>query len=94
MSKQETGSNSIFSVPAEISSNTHCDLEKYKKLYDQSLREPEVFWKEQSKRLDWFRSPEIIKNASFSGDHSVRWYEDGELNASFNCLDRHLEKTE
>ena len=51
---------------------------------------PEEFWKYQAKRIDWFRFPEKIKNVSFKPPVSIKWYEDGQLNISYNCLDRHL----
>ena len=65
--------------------------EKYEAMYAGSINQPEIFWAVQSKRLDWFKRPTIIKNASFEGDVSIKWYEDGKLNACYNCVDRHLE---
>jgi len=64
---------------------------KFQPLYNQSITEPEAFWREQAKRLDWISFPTKIKNTSFqSPDVSIRWYEDGLLNACYNCVDRHL----
>ena len=65
--------------------------EKYEAMYAGSINQPEIFWAVQSKRLDWFKRPTIIKDASFEGDVSIKWYEDGKLNACYNCVDRHLE---
>src|SRR3978361_840267 len=53
--------------------------------------DPEAFWKrEATDRIAWMRPPTRIKNTSFTGDVSIRWFEDGTLNASVSCLDRHL----
>src|SRR5210317_1167497 len=60
-------------------------------MYRQSIEDPEAFWAEQAKRLDWIQFPTKIKNTSFApGNIDIRWYEDGILNVSANCLDRHL----
>ncbi len=60
-------------------------------MYRQSVQNPEGFWGEQAGRLDWFKKPTRIKATSFEGNVSIRWYEDGQLNVSYNCIDRHLE---
>jgi len=66
---------------------------EYQKLYQESISSPEVFWAEQGKRLSWSKSYTKVKNTSFSpGKVSIKWYEDGELNACYNCLDRHIPK--
>jgi len=65
---------------------------EYFRLYEQSLADPDRFWGEQGKRIDWIKPYTKIGNASFTGDVSIRWYEDGTLNASYNCIDRHLAK--
>lgn len=62
----------------------------YDRLYKQSVEEPDIFWAEMAKRITWFKEPKIIKNSSFEGDVSIKWYEDGILNACYNCVDRHL----
>ncbi|NAV73973.1 acetyl-coenzyme A synthetase, partial [Salmonella sp. zj-f60] len=59
----------------------------------ESVKDPEGFWARVSQRLDWIKPPTKIKNVSFDrNDLHIRWYEDGELNVSANCLDRQLEK--
>jgi acetyl-CoA synthetase len=68
------------------------DEAEYFRLYERSLKDPDAFWGEQGKRLDWIKPYRKVCNASFTGDVSIRWYEDGTLNASANCLDRHLAK--
>jgi acetyl-CoA synthetase len=64
--------------------------EEYFRLYRESLAEPDHFWGEHGKRLDWIRPFTKVQNASFEGDVHIAWYEDGTLNASYNCIDRHL----
>jgi len=63
---------------------------EYFRLYERSLADPDGFWGEQGRRLDWIKPYSKVGNASFTGDVSIRWYEDGTLNASYNCVDRHL----
>ncbi|HPQ51179.1 MAG TPA: acetate--CoA ligase, partial [Alphaproteobacteria bacterium] len=79
-----------FDPPAELAKNAHITAEKYKDLYAKSIRDPDGFWGEMAKRLSWEKFPTKIKNTSFEGDISIKWYEDGILNASYNCIDRHL----
>ncbi len=71
---------------------TTMNAEKYEAMYKGSLEQPDMFWAVQSKRIDWFKNPTVIKNTSFEEDVSIKWYEDGTLNACYNCLDRHLEE--
>jgi len=62
----------------------------YLRLYRESLADPDRFWGEQAKRIDWIKPFTKVQNASFKGDVHIAWYEDGTLNASYNCIDRHL----
>ncbi|RAN75730.1 acetate--CoA ligase [Bacillus sp. SRB_336] len=79
--------NPAFAAAARI---RHDD---YARLYAESIGDPEGFWARIAQRLDWTRPPTKIKNVSFDAkDLHIRWYEDGELNVSANCLDRQLEK--
>jgi acetyl-CoA synthetase len=64
----------------------------YFRLYEQSLADPDRFWAEHGKRIDWVKPFTKVKNAAFEGDVHIAWYEDGTLNASYNCIDRHLPK--
>jgi acetyl-CoA synthetase len=64
--------------------------EDYFRRYRESLADPERFWGEQGRRLDWIKPYTTVKNASFKGDVRIAWYEDGTLNACYNCVDRHL----
>jgi acetyl-CoA synthetase len=59
-------------------------------MYARSVQDPDGFWAEQAERLDWITKPTRIKNVDFTGDVRIRWFEDGELNVCYNCVDRHL----
>lgn len=80
----------IIPVKPQSLKNTHCDRARYEKLYDRSVNDPEAFWAEHGKRITWIKPFQKIRSGGFSGDAKVRWFEDGTLNASANCLDRHL----
>ena len=71
----------------------HIDADKYQEMYQASMADPDKFWGEQGKRLDWIKPYTKVKNTSFKpGNISIKWFEDGELNVTANCIDRHLEK--
>lgn len=72
--------------------NTQLDAATYEKMYKESITDPEGFWGKQAERLHWDESWKTVKNTSFTGDVHVRWFEGGKLNATYNCIDRHLEK--
>jgi acetyl-CoA synthetase len=83
----------VYPVRDDFAANAWADKTKYEAMYQQSMDDPEGFWAEQAKRLDWIKAPSKIKNTSFARDNvDIRWFEDGLLNVSANCLDRHLEK--
>ncbi|MDX1541787.1 MAG: AMP-binding protein, partial [Geminicoccaceae bacterium] len=81
----------IIPVPDEIARAAHCDEARYQEMYRRSIEDPEGFWGEQAKRLDWIKQPTKIKNVDFADNARIRWFEDGVLNVSANCIDRHLE---
>jgi acetyl-CoA synthetase len=85
-------SNELFPVPANIAKSALIDAAKYQTMYDRSVADPAGFWGEAGKRIDWIKPYTKVKNTSFTGDVSIKWYEDGTLNVSANCLDRHLAK--
>ncbi len=66
------------------------DESAYRRLYRELLADPDRFWGEHGKRIDWIKPFTKVKNASFEGDVRIAWFEDGTLNASYNCIDRHL----
>ena len=77
---------------AEIVANAHADAQKYEEMYAASVSDPEAFWGEHGKRLDWIKPYTKVKNTSYDYHNvSIKWFEDGELNVSANCIDRHLE---
>lgn len=80
----------LYKPSPECANAAHVDEECYKKLYAHSVQNPEEFWEDIAQRLDWFKTPTKIKNTSFDSDVSIKWYEDGILNACYNCVDRHL----
>lgn len=81
----------IYPVNAAAAARTRINTERYQQMYQHSVDQPELFWAEQGKRLDWFKPFSKVKNVSFGpGNVSIKWYEDGKLNVSVNCLDRHL----
>jgi acetyl-CoA synthetase len=80
----------VFPVRPEIAANAHVTAARYQDMFERAARDPNGFWAEQSRRIAWMQPPSRIKNASFSGDVSIKWFEDGTLNASASCLDRHL----
>ncbi len=76
----------------EFIKDSLCDRERYEDLYRQSIADPEKFWAEQANRLHWFEPFQKVKSTSFNPPISIKWFEGGKLNVSYNCLDRHLEK--
>ncbi len=68
------------------------DNETYLKWYADSVKNPDRFWGKHGKRIDWFKPFTKVKNASFDGKVSIKWFEDGLTNVSYNCIDRHLKK--
>ncbi|MEZ5883402.1 MAG: acetate--CoA ligase [Paracoccaceae bacterium] len=69
----------------------HADTAKYRAMYTESIQDPDTFWGREGKRLDWITPYTKVKNTDFTyGQVSIKWFEDGVLNASVNCIDRHL----
>ncbi|MHB9878742.1 acetate--CoA ligase [Pacificimonas sp. ICDLI1SI03] len=79
----------LVPVPAAARSATNCTDTDYKSLHKQSLSDPEAFWLEQARRLDWMKSPTVAGNWRFAPKVDIKWFEDGELNACWNAVDRH-----
>ncbi|HYL48869.1 MAG TPA: acetate--CoA ligase [Stellaceae bacterium] len=80
----------MFPVPRQVAQSAWVSEKKYFDMYEESVRNPERFWSEHGKRLDWIKPYTKVKNTSFDGNVSIKWYEDGTLNAAYNCIDRHL----
>ena len=84
-------SDKVYAVPAEWQSRAWIDDQKYLAMYQRSIDDPGAFWGEHGKRLDWIKPYTKVKNTSYTApDVSIKWYEDGTLNVSANCIDRHL----
>ncbi|WAJ71147.1 acetate--CoA ligase [Catenovulum adriaticum] len=84
-------SESVFPVSPSVAEKSLLTNEQYQSLYQESIDNPEQFWAEQAKRLNWFTPFDKIKNTSYQPNQvSINWFEGGELNASVNCIDRHL----
>ncbi|MGQ0457331.1 MAG: acetate--CoA ligase [Hyphomicrobium sp.] len=86
-------SDKIYPVPAAWAKRALYDVNSYKRDYERSISDPESFWSEAGRRLDWIKPYTRAKNTSFNlGAVDIRWFEDGQLNVAANCIDRHLEK--
>ncbi|MDX8441270.1 acetate--CoA ligase [Mesorhizobium australafricanum] len=72
--------------------NALIDNDTYLKWYADSVKNPDKFWGKHGKRIDWFKPFTKVKNTSFNGKVSIKWFEDGLTNVSYNCIDRHLKK--
>ena len=87
----EGSKSELIEVPAEIAASAHIDEVKYKSMYDASIADPDAFWGEQGAQLQWSKPYTKVKNTTYEHpDVSIKWFEDGELNVSENCIDRHL----
>ena len=82
--------NSFFPVKPEIAKTAYVDEAAYTKMYEQSIKDPEAFWGEHGKRVDWIKPYSKVKDVSYTGDVHIKWFYDGTLNVSANCIDRHL----
>ena len=84
----------VYPVPEALSKFGNIDNQTYKRLYSQSIDNPEVFWTEQAQRLDWIKPWNKVKATSFDRSNiTIKWFDGGKLNVSANCIDRHAEKT-
>jgi acetyl-CoA synthetase len=84
-------STDILDVPAEFAANALVDEAKYQQMYQRSIDDPVGFWGEHGKRIDWIKPFSKVKDVSYdAADLHIRWFEDGTLNVSANCIDRHL----
>lgn len=82
----------VFPVPAEVSNSAWADKDKYHSMYQDAIKNPTGFWREHGQRIDWMKPYKSVKDVNYGPEEvSIRWYQDGTLNASVNCLDRHLD---
>ena len=83
--------NEVYKPSDAFVAKAFIDADTYEKMYAESIANPDAFWGKHGKRLDWIKPYSTVKNVSYKHpDVSIKWYEDGVLNASFNCIDRHL----
>ena len=86
-------SDKIYDVPADWRKRAYVDDAKYEEMYARSVKDPNGFWGEQAKRIDWIKPFSKVKNTSYDPSNvSIKWFEDGTLNVCHNCVDRHLAK--
>jgi acetyl-CoA synthetase len=85
-------SEKIYPVPADWAKRAYLDDARYREMYARSVDDPEGFWRAEAKRIDWLKPFTKVKNTDFNAPVSIRWFEDGTLNVSANCIDRHLAK--
>ena len=80
----------VFPVPAAFAADAHINEDRYFRDYEASVADPEAFWAKEGRRIDWIKPYSKIRDVDFTGDVRIRWFYDGTLNVSANCLDRHL----
>ena len=86
-------SDKVYDVSADSKQRALIDDAKYQAMYAASIKDPGAFWGEQAKCIDWIKPFTKVKNTSYApGNVSIKWFEDGTLNAAYNCIDRHLAK--
>jgi len=84
-------SDTMYPPSAELAAAAHANAETYSSMYAASVADPDAFWAEEAKRIDWIKPFSTVKNVSFAHpDVSIKWFEDGTLNVAANCIDRHL----
>ena len=83
--------DTLIAIKPEIARTARITAERRAAMVDEAARDPDGFWRKEMSRIAWMKAPTRIKNTDFTGDVSIKWFEDGELNASVSCLDRHIE---
>ncbi|MFD1911434.1 acetate--CoA ligase [Halodurantibacterium flavum] len=88
----QSAAAALHTAPQEFIKNAHIDAARYEEMYRASVEDPDAFWAEHGRRLDWIKPFSKVRNADFTfGQVSIKWFEDGTLNVAQNCVDRHLE---
>ena len=82
--------NQVFPVSDDWAQRAWADSAKYQEMYDRSVEDPDGFWADHGKRVDWIKPFTKVRDTDFNRPVSIKWFEDGTLNAAANCLDRHL----
>ena len=87
----QSQTEAIYPASPDFVAKAHIDAAKYEKMYAASIADPDTFWGEQGKRIDWIQDYTKVKDTDFTfGQVSIKWFEDGKLNVSANCIDRHV----
>ena len=85
-------SDKVYDVPSQWAQKAYVDDAHYQSMYAASVNDPNAFWGEHGKRIDWFTPYTKVKNTSYDPGHvSIKWFEDGVTNVAYNCVDRHIE---
>ena len=83
----------IYKIPENYASEALIDEKTYVKMYNESINDPEAFWEKHAKRINWIKNFSKIKDVSYDKNNLyIKWFEDGTLNVSTNCIDRHLKE--
>ena len=86
-------SEKVYGVSADWAKRAWIDEAKYEEMYERSIKDPDGFWGDQGKRIDWIKPYTKVSDISYDSHNvSIKWYEDGETNVAYNCIDRHLPK--
>ena len=81
----------LYEVPSAFAARARIRHDDYRRLYEESVRDPEGFWSRMGQRINWIRPYTKVKDVSYDArDFRIRWFYDGQLNVSANCLDRNL----
>ena len=83
----------LVPITPEFAASAHVNATRYKELYARSIADPEGFWAEIASEFEWVKKWDRVKNTSFTGDVSIRWFEGAKLNITSNCIDRHAAQT-
>ena len=84
--------DTTYAPSAELAANAHADFDTYQQMYAASTADPDAFWAEHGKRIDWIKPFSTVRNVNYAHpDVSIKWFEDGTLNVCANCVDRHLD---
>jgi acetyl-CoA synthetase len=90
---QPASAQGVYAASDEFIARAHVNADRYAEMYAASVSDPAAFWAEQAKRIDWIRPFTKVKDTDFTlGQVSIKWFEDGHLNVSANCIDRHMTK--
>jgi len=87
----DAATSGVYTASKEFLAQAHVTPESYQRDYAASVTDTDGFWRAQGQRIDWIRDYTLVKNTTFKrGEVSIKWYEDGSLNVSANCIDRHM----